>query len=147
MLEIVNANADWVGQDLRKTIGRGGARIGRSRECDWIIKSPYLSRLHARIRMINNRYFIEGTGRTPLTLNARQLPNYLLWELHPGDRLLMDEYEMKVSFQCSQPGTERASEPLDTLQMPGRKPAAASPTLSELTIDGDSPEWRIPAGG
>lgn len=146
MLEIVNANADWV-QNRRKTIGRAEARIGRSRECDWIIRSPYLSRIHARIRMINNRYFIEGTGRTPLRLNARQLPNYLLWELHAGDRLLLDEYEIKVSLQRNQAGAEWVSEPLDTLQTLGRKPAHASPTLSELTIDGDSPEWRIPAGG
>jgi hypothetical protein len=147
MLEIVNPNADWVGQNRRKTIGHAGARIGRSRECDWIIKSPYLSRIHARIRMINNRYFIEGTGRTPLKLNARQLPNYLLWELHAGDRLLLDEYEMKVTLQRPQPGAERTREAPDALQTLPRKTAPASPTLSELTLDGDSPEWRIPAGG
>lgn len=146
VLEIVNSNADWVGQNRRKTIGRAGARIGRSRECDWIIKSPYLSRIHARISMINDRYFIEGTGRTPLKLNSRQLPNYLLWELHAGDRLLLDEYEMKVTLQRAQPGMER-SDPLEQLSQLARKTMPVMPTLSELTLDGDSPEWRIPAGG
>jgi len=99
-LEIISANGDLLGNSRRKTIGPEGAKIGRALDNDWVINDKYISRLHAQVRYVNGAFYIEGLGRNPLALNdtAQTIPNNEPQILRSGDRVFLDEYEIRVAI-------------------------------------------------
>jgi len=124
-LEVISANGDALGSNRSKTIGSEGAQIGRSKESDWVINDPYISRIHARVRFVNGTYYVEGTGRNPLALNdpSNVVPNNQPQLLRSGDRFFLDQYEIRVTLDSS---SERKPAPVDPFQ------------------ESDSPTVRVP---
>jgi type VI secretion system FHA domain protein len=99
-LEVISPNGEALGANRRKTVGPEGARIGRSRECDWVINDQYISRTHAQIRCVGGAFYIEGLGRNPLAINdpGQTIANNEPQLLRSGDRFFLDEYEIKVTM-------------------------------------------------
>lgn len=99
-LEVISPNGEALGANRRKTVGPEGARIGRSRECDWVINDQYISRTHAQIRCVGGAFYIEGLGRNPLAINdpSQTIANNEPQLLRSGDRFFLDEYEIKVTM-------------------------------------------------
>lgn len=102
-LEVISANGDALGSNRSKTIGPEGAQIGRSKESDWVINDPYISRIHARIRFVNGTYYVEGTGRNLLALNdpSNVVSNNQPQLLRSGDRFFLDQYEIRATIDSS----------------------------------------------
>jgi type VI secretion system protein ImpI len=123
-LEVISANGDALGGNRSKTVGPEGAQIGRSKESDWVINDPYISRVHARIRYLSGTYYVEGTGRNPLALNdpSNVVPNNQPQLLRSGDRFFLDQYEIRVTLDSNE-----------------RKPPPADPFAQDL----DSPTVRV----
>jgi len=98
-LEVISPNGDLLGSNRRKTVGPEGAQVGRSKENDWVINDQYISRVHARIRYVNGAFYVEGLGRNPLALNDPQhtIPNSEPQLLRSGDRIFLDEYEIRAT--------------------------------------------------
>lgn len=44
--------------------------LGRSADCDIVIKDPHISRIQAKARIQNDRYYLENVGRNPLFING-----------------------------------------------------------------------------
>ncbi|HEY4366074.1 MAG TPA: type VI secretion system-associated FHA domain protein TagH [Steroidobacteraceae bacterium] len=99
-LEVISANGDLLGSGRAKSIGPEGAKIGRALDNDWVINDKYISRLHAQVRYVNGAFYIEGLGRNPLALNdtAHTIPNSEPQILRNGDRIFLDEYEIRVTI-------------------------------------------------
>ncbi len=99
-LEVVSPNGESLGANRRRTVGPDGVLIGRSKENDWVIPDPYISRTHARVRYVSGAFYIEGLGRNPLALNdpANVVANEDPQPLRHGDRFFLDEYEFRVTL-------------------------------------------------
>jgi type VI secretion system FHA domain protein len=128
-LEVISANGDALGSNRSKTIGSEGAQIGRSKESDWVINDPYISRIHARIRCVNGTYYVEGTGRNPLALNdpSNVVPNNQPQLLRSGDRFFLDQYEIRVTIDGS---SERKAPPPDPFAHESDSPTVRVPPVS-----------------
>lgn len=128
-LEVISANGDALGNNRSKTIGPEGAQIGRSKESDWVINDPYISRIHARVRFVNGTFYVEGTGRNPLALNdpSNVVPNNQPQLLRSGDRFFLDQYEIRVTLDGS---SERKPPPLDPFAHESDSPTVRVPPVS-----------------
>lgn len=102
-LEVVSPNGESLGANRRRTVGPDGVLIGRSKENDWVIPDPYISRTHARVRYVSGAFYIEGMGRNPLALNdpANIVQNNDPQPLRDGDRFFLDEYEFRVTLSAA----------------------------------------------
>jgi len=102
LLEVVSAQGAAMGASRRRLVGPDGIQIGRegSGPLVWVLPDSlqYVSRHHATIRFLNGLFFIEGKGRTPIALNARErtLRNDDPHPLNDGDRIFIDEYEIRA---------------------------------------------------
>lgn len=55
--------------------------IGRSPQCDWIINDSYISRMHAKISVVNDKVIIEDLGSTNGTfVNSKMIDKYIFTE-------------------------------------------------------------------
>lgn len=135
-LEVISPNGEALGANRRKTVGPEGARIGRSRECDWVINDQYISRTHAQIRCVGGAFYIEGMGRNPLAINdpGQTIANNEPQLLRSGDRFFLDEYEIKVTMSTG--GATAQPQP----PAPQSRPLVEDPFSEEGTA-------RIPAAG
>ena len=70
--------------------------IGRSEECDWMLGSEGVSRLHAVVRYLNGIYFIEDRSTNGMLLNGAPLRKGEPAALKEGDRLQIDTFEVSV---------------------------------------------------
>jgi len=70
--------------------------IGRSEECDWVLGSEGVSRLHAVVRYLNGIYFIEDRSTNGMLLNGAPLRRGEPAALKEGDRLQIDTFEVGV---------------------------------------------------
>jgi len=130
-LEVISANGDALGSNRSKTIGPEGAQIGRSKESDWVINDPYISRIHARVRFVNGTYYVEGTGRNSLALNdpSNVVPNNQPQLLRNGDRFFLDQYEIRVTVDTS---VERKPPPLDPFAQEPDSPTVRVPPMAPV---------------
>ena len=105
-LEVISPNGEALGANRRRTVGPEGVQIGRSKENDWVIKDPYLSRVNARIRCVNGAFYIEGLGRVPLAVNdaANVVANNEPLLLRSGDRFFLDQYEIRATIAKTSAG-------------------------------------------
>jgi type VI secretion system FHA domain protein len=105
-LEVISPNGEALGANRRRTVGPEGVQIGRSKENDWVIADPYLSRVNARIRCVNGAFYIEGVGRVPLALNdaSNVVANNEPMLLRSGDRFFLDQYEIRATIATSAGG-------------------------------------------
>jgi DNA-binding winged helix-turn-helix (wHTH) protein len=88
--------------------------FGRSDTCDVVIELPTVSRLHARIELVHDRYLLFDAGSANGTyLNGRRIDHS--YELHTGDEIWLGSPSAAVGF----------SDPDETLLIPlGEAPLA-----------------------
>ena len=136
-LEVISANGDLLGGSRRKTIGPEGAKIGRALDNDWVINDKYISRVHAQVRYVNGAFYIEGLGRNPLALNdsAQTIPNNEPQILRSGDRIFLDEYEIKVAIAAGAPGAQVRDDPFNAAVSLEETARTTSPARSWDIVD------------
>lgn len=77
----------------RLLVPKGGAVVGRSRDCDIVLDDSGVSRRHAEILPGSGGWSIEDLGSTNgLRVNGRRVQG--LQQLHPGDRIVMGSTEI-----------------------------------------------------
>jgi predicted component of type VI protein secretion system len=98
-LEVVSPQAASLGADRRRVVGPAGLTIGRVAGNDWVIPDQYISKQHARIIFVDGAFLIEGFGRNPIAIGNPQniVPSGRPHPLRGGDRLFIDQYEIRVS--------------------------------------------------
>ena len=85
-------------REHRKTFGPEGGTIGRAPQCHWVLADDYVSRQHARVTYRNGEFFIEDTASTSgVYLNDQRLPSEQPHPVRPGDRLLIEPYDILVA--------------------------------------------------
>jgi predicted component of type VI protein secretion system len=101
VLELVAREGQTLEGEPRKVFGAGGGRIGRASDCEWVLRSPYISRYHATVCCIDGVFCILSTGENGVALNDAQagLPQLEHRALQDGDRIFIDEYEIAVAFE------------------------------------------------
>ena len=151
LLAVIGHQAAQFGSRSQKAFeGRDGS-IGRSEDCDWVLSSSGVSRVHAMIRCLNGIYFIEDRSTNGMLLNGRPLIKGDPSALKEGDRLQIDTFEVSVSLQSGNAETifapstpvaaapaPIASDPLDFGLLDLGAPAASSPAdlLGDSLIPG-----------
>jgi type VI secretion system FHA domain protein len=86
---------------LSKRFDRVGGTIGRAADCELALPDPqnFISRRQATIRYDEGAYYISHTGRgNPIEINARSLTTAQEVRLAEGDRLVVGDYELRVSL-------------------------------------------------
>jgi type VI secretion system protein ImpI len=98
-LEVVGTHAASMGPNARRMIGDSELTIGRDPANDWVLPHSYVSRRQAVVRCVNGMYFLEQIGNCPITLNdaPRPLERERIVRLSPGDRILIDDIEIRVA--------------------------------------------------
>jgi type VI secretion system protein ImpI len=112
-LEITGPEAAKLGAERRKVFDAAGGTIGRQADCAWVLQDPYVSGRHALIRYANGTFYIEDTrSRNGVFINApdNRLDDGKAYALKPGDRILIEPYEIRVSISATQHDA-RASRP------------------------------------
>jgi type VI secretion system protein ImpI len=151
LLAVIGHQAAQFGSRSRKAFeGRDGS-IGRSEDCDWVLSSSGVSRVHAMIRCLNGIYFIEDRSTNGMLLNGRPLIKGDPTALKDGDRLQIDTFEVSVTLQSGNAETvfapapvaapaPIASDPLDFGLLDLAAPAVSSPAdlLGDSLIPGNS---------
>ena len=78
----------------RMLVGRSGAVLGRSRECDITLNDPNVSRRHAEIRPGGGSWVVEDLGSTNgVKVNGRRINGPT--ELESGDRLALGTADVR----------------------------------------------------
>ena len=95
------------------SFGAYGGWIGRAPECDLILASPHVSRHHATIHWISGTYYIESKVKDGVAVNNPQtvLAQLERRALKNGDRVFIDQYEIRVSLGGDAP--EVRQDPID----------------------------------
>jgi pilus assembly protein CpaF len=87
--------------------------IGRDDTCDVTLRSPFVSRKHARIFFQGGSYFIESLGQNGLTVANHDLPPHQRRKIDYGDEVRIGEFSLYM-MQPSQrriAAAERATSP------------------------------------
>jgi len=102
--------------------------LGRSDDCEIVIKDPHASRIQAQVRVENRKYYIENLGKNPILVNGVSTAGQFL---NNGDVITIGTTE--VTFQLAQ---IEPTEP-ETVA-PAEETAAAiehpHPTFGEMRI-------------
>ena len=100
ILELVSSGVEQPPSVTRKVFGAAGGTIGRAKHSDWVLPNNKVSSRHARISCENAVYYIEDTSTNGIFLNSldNRLESGRLYPLHSGDRLIIEPYEVQVSF-------------------------------------------------
>jgi len=77
----------------------GGGSMGRSEDCDWVLASPGVSRVHAVVRHLNGLYFIEDRSTNGIALNGKPLTRGEPATVAAGDRLQLDGLDIEVEVR------------------------------------------------
>jgi type VI secretion system FHA domain protein len=99
-LEVIGGKAARMGGAARKTFTSGGT-IGRLADNDWIFPDEYISGHHAKILFSNGAFFIEDTSTNGVFINSQEnrLPRGKPHVLRSGDRIFIDDYEVRVTLE------------------------------------------------
>jgi DNA-binding winged helix-turn-helix (wHTH) protein len=90
--------------------------LGKRNDCDVLLDSPFVSRAHARIELMDGRYAIVDTGSlNGVTLNGGRIETGKRYELSSGDQISIAEFtltfwevldqEQTVRWRGPAPGT------------------------------------------
>lgn len=108
LLEVVGLHSGSMGPNARCALSDGELKIGRDPDNDWVLPQTYVSRRQAVVRCVNGMHFLEQLGSCPITLNdgARPLERNRVARLSPGDRILIDDIEIRVLEADEAPATD-----------------------------------------
>lgn len=99
-LTIISQQSTALGEAASMLVDKGGARIGRASDNEWVLPDPhrYISAHHARITFKNGTYIVEDTSTNGLYLNDELEPVGRLGAqpLRAGDTLRMGPYQIRV---------------------------------------------------
>jgi len=75
-----------------------GGSIGRSPECNWVLKDPnrVVSRLHAQVLVENSKCHWKDMGTNSTLVNGKPMPQNQPVPLNPGDVLRIGDYTMTL---------------------------------------------------
>ena len=78
-----------------------GGSIGRGPDNDLTLDDPgkYISRVHARIDLRGEQFYLTDTGSNPSLVNERPLGNGRERALEAGDRLVIGDYGLEVRLE------------------------------------------------
>ena len=78
-----------------------GGTIGRSNSCSCVLSDQAVSKLHARITFRGGAFFIEDQSQNGVCLNSpsNRLTKEQPYELHSGDLILIEAYEIRVTVE------------------------------------------------
>jgi len=118
-----------------KVFDRAGGTIGRQANNDWVLGDPYVSGRHAAITFANGAFYVENIGaRNPMFLTSDgtqvKVEAGQPYELHSGDLLIIEPYEIQVSVTTVDPHappTGRAAAPPRGAKRRDVPPAAEDP--------------------
>jgi type VI secretion system FHA domain protein len=133
-LEITGPEAAKLGPERRKVFDAVGGTIGRQADCAWVLQDPYVSGRHALIRYVNGIFYIEDTrSRNGVFINApdNRLDDGTAYALKPGDRILIEPYEIRVSIA---PAQHDAKAPRPEVAAAGLR-AAVIPASDSFALD------------
>jgi len=153
-LEVLGPQASALGAARRKVFGVEGGTIGRLPDNDWVLADPYVSGRHAIIRFLDGKFYIEDTSRNGVFINSpdERIVRGRPHELHPGDRILIDPYEIEVQITEDVRPAAASRGPLDSFLSPAGsfpEPLGAIPAdpLDALGLQPERPVApRGPAG-
>jgi type VI secretion system FHA domain protein len=144
----------------RQSFTRDGGTIGRETDNSWVLPHSKVSGHHALISYRQSAFYIEDTSRNGVCLNSskNRLVRGQAYPLKPGDRILIDPYEIRVSVSGGESedtvghagGFARAGrrdDPVDPFggEDPFAPQADASPLLeSDAPVDSMAPEELDP---
>ena len=96
ILEVTSPASTGAG---RHTFHEEGGSIGRENDNAWVLPHSKVSGIHAVISHRNAVYYIEDRSRNGVFLNSskNRLERGRPQALKPGDRILIDPYEIRVS--------------------------------------------------
>lgn len=116
-LEVIGEQAEDLGAGSRKVFDAIGGTIGRLPDNDWVFPDPYVSGRHALIRYLNGKYFIEDTSTNGVFVNTpdNRVSRTESHQLHDGDVVYIDAYQIKVSIMKDPEAAER-DDPFAQLQ-------------------------------
>ncbi|MDN5937415.1 MAG: FHA domain-containing protein, partial [Salinisphaera sp.] len=99
-LTVIGAAAGGLApQTCKSWVDRGGT-IGRAEDNDWVLPDPgqEISRCHAKIRFMNDGFYMEDASANGVFLNDRgnRLAPGELHRLQDGERLFVSDYQIAV---------------------------------------------------
>jgi len=77
-----------------ETVQRNFA-LGRSKECEININDPHISRVQARVRYEDNRFYIENIGQNPMLINGLTSRGQFL---NDGDQITLGTTSLRFSL-------------------------------------------------
>jgi len=137
-LEVVSPQAATLGAARRRVVGPAGLTIGRAAGNDWIIPGLYISKQHARITFASGTFIVQGLGRNPIAIGSpdKVIPNHQPCPLQGGERLFIDEYEIRVSAvqgEAPQPARPVTDDPFGIVHA---SPPAGGSSFSSIPAAG-----------
>jgi pSer/pThr/pTyr-binding forkhead associated (FHA) protein len=110
--------------------------IGRSEECEIVLKDPHVSRNQAEVRIENGRYVIENLGRNPIFVNGASIQSQIL---NDGDEIKFGKTDLL--FQEARSDAKVAEKPsfsAKTIVLTSPQELTSGPRLVCTTPSGDS---------
>lgn len=157
-LEVVSPRPDSLGTASSQSFGSEGGTIGRARSSDWVLPHSKVSNRHAVITCVNGAFFIEDTSTNGVYVNqARErLVRGRPQQLKPGDRIVIDPYDIRVAVAgAARAGGSAADpfgsdDPFESSLLGHRGPSAQSSrdadVLGEVDplklLEGEAPKAR-----
>jgi type VI secretion system FHA domain protein len=162
VLEVISPNPAKLGGASRQTFHEEGGSIGRETDNSWVLPHPKVSGHHARITHRHAVYYIEDTSRNGTYLvssSKTRLTRGRPHALKPGDSILIDPYEIRVSitsdhreletgrpFEIDDPFASRPVGPLELDPIAGENAAGTVDPLELLGVaPKPAPARRAPA--
>ncbi len=114
--------------------------IGRRRDCDIVVRNPYVSRHHATIRREGERFIVKDeSSRAGTYVQGTRLKQPKL--LAHGDRIRIET--LTITFLDPTATAEHRSDEADYAAAPVRKKLVVHPDTRQVTIGGRRLESRL----
>ena len=133
-LEVVGAQATWLGEQRSKIFATEGGTIGRVPGNDWMLPDQLISSSHAAIQYADRQFYVIDTNSSNgVFLNALnfRLEQGRPYPINTGDRLLIHPFDIQVSVIESSAAQEEASS--DTAQPESQSVSHVATSLSSRT--------------
>ena len=115
--------------------------IGRSKDCEMVIKDPAVSQLQARVRFQNEIFIIENLGRNPTRVNGIPVETQ---SLRAGDQITVGRTELLFHVEEEVNGVVKEARIEDkTMVFSGLTGKTLGPQLVLTTLSGESSSYPL----